>query len=142
MSIIKHVTLQKIVAHDFRYDPRTCYGQQLYPESSGNNTKLCPKTNNWRREKHTNPSTTAAHRTLTNHLRNKTTSRSLSDKDLRTCTDHLGNQDPIATLQRRQQLSKTTSNTNRSRTHMPNNRTYGIPIIPHQTLPAIRSEET
>ena len=28
MSIIKHVTLQKIVAHDFRYDPRSefiCY---------------------------------------------------------------------------------------------------------------------
>ena len=24
MSIIKHVTLQKIVAHDFRYDPLTC----------------------------------------------------------------------------------------------------------------------
>ena len=24
MSIIKHVTLQKIVAHDFRYDPRVC----------------------------------------------------------------------------------------------------------------------
>ena len=24
MSIIKHVTLQKIVAHDFRYDPRSC----------------------------------------------------------------------------------------------------------------------
>ena len=23
MSITKHVTLQKIVAHDFRYDPRT-----------------------------------------------------------------------------------------------------------------------
>ena len=23
LSIIKHVTLQKIVAHDFRYDPRT-----------------------------------------------------------------------------------------------------------------------
>ena len=23
MSIIKHVTLQKIVAHDFRYDPLT-----------------------------------------------------------------------------------------------------------------------
>ena len=22
MSIIKHVTLQKIIAHDFRYDPR------------------------------------------------------------------------------------------------------------------------
>ena len=22
MSIVKHVTLQKIVAHDFRYDPR------------------------------------------------------------------------------------------------------------------------
>ena len=26
MSIIKHVTLQKIVAHDFRYDPRTYQG--------------------------------------------------------------------------------------------------------------------
>ena len=25
MSIIKYVTLQKIVAHDFRYDPRTTY---------------------------------------------------------------------------------------------------------------------
>ena len=25
MSIIKHVTLQKIVAHDFRYDPRNCF---------------------------------------------------------------------------------------------------------------------
>ena len=25
MSIIKHVTLQKIVAHDFRYDPRTMF---------------------------------------------------------------------------------------------------------------------
>ena len=25
MSIIKHATLQKIVAHDFRYDPRTFY---------------------------------------------------------------------------------------------------------------------
>ena len=24
MSIIKHVTLQKIVAHDFRYGPRIC----------------------------------------------------------------------------------------------------------------------
>ena len=24
MSIIKHVTLQKNVAHDFRYDPRNC----------------------------------------------------------------------------------------------------------------------
>ena len=23
LSIIRHVTLQKIVAHDFRYDPRT-----------------------------------------------------------------------------------------------------------------------
>ena len=29
MSIIKHVTLQKIVAHDFRYDPRTVVGYQL-----------------------------------------------------------------------------------------------------------------
>ena len=26
MSIIKHVTLQKIVAHDFRYDPRRNLG--------------------------------------------------------------------------------------------------------------------
>ena len=26
MSIIKHVTLQKIVAHDFRYDPRNFIG--------------------------------------------------------------------------------------------------------------------
>ena len=25
MSIIKHVTLQKIVAHDFRYDPRNLF---------------------------------------------------------------------------------------------------------------------
>ena len=25
MSIIKHVTLQKIVAHDFRYDLRSCF---------------------------------------------------------------------------------------------------------------------
>ena len=24
MSIIKHVTLQKIIAHDFRYVPRVC----------------------------------------------------------------------------------------------------------------------
>jgi len=24
LSIIKHVTLQKIVAHDFRHDPRIC----------------------------------------------------------------------------------------------------------------------
>ena len=33
MSIIKHVTLQKIVAHDFRYDPRImkeqCCGYDL-----------------------------------------------------------------------------------------------------------------
>ena len=27
MSIIKHVTLQKIVAHDFRYDPRRLVGR-------------------------------------------------------------------------------------------------------------------
>ena len=25
MSIVKHVTLQKIVAHDFRYDPRIVF---------------------------------------------------------------------------------------------------------------------
>ena len=29
MSIIKNVTLQKIVAHDFRYDPRTNCDVQL-----------------------------------------------------------------------------------------------------------------
>ena len=34
MSIIKHVTLQKIVAHDFRYDPRK-YGYELKSEDSG-----------------------------------------------------------------------------------------------------------
>ena len=28
MSIIKHVTLQKIVAHDFRYDPRILLGER------------------------------------------------------------------------------------------------------------------
>ena len=30
MSIIKHVTLQKIVAHDFRYDPRICTGDRKH----------------------------------------------------------------------------------------------------------------
>ena len=30
MSIIKHVTLQKIVAHDFRYDPRTSCIRRLW----------------------------------------------------------------------------------------------------------------
>ena len=29
MSIIKHVTLQKIVAHDFRYDPRNLHAASL-----------------------------------------------------------------------------------------------------------------
>ena len=28
LSIIKHVTLQKVVAHDFRYDPRICDPQR------------------------------------------------------------------------------------------------------------------
>ena len=28
MSVIKHVTLQKIVAHDFRYDPRALLCQK------------------------------------------------------------------------------------------------------------------
>ena len=28
MSIIKHVTLQKIVAYDFRYDPRTLHTKE------------------------------------------------------------------------------------------------------------------
>ena len=32
LSIIKHVTLQKIVAHDFRYDPRTCYEIVVSPK--------------------------------------------------------------------------------------------------------------
>ena len=31
MSIIEHVTLQKIVAHDFRYDPRILSIQRFYP---------------------------------------------------------------------------------------------------------------
>ena len=31
MSIIKHVTLQKIVAHDFRYDPRMYRGAMFIP---------------------------------------------------------------------------------------------------------------
>ena len=30
LSIITHVTLQKIVAHDFRYDPRTFLNSILY----------------------------------------------------------------------------------------------------------------
>ena len=30
MSIIKHVTLQKIVAHDFRYDPHSSHFSQFY----------------------------------------------------------------------------------------------------------------
>ena len=39
MSIIKHVTLQKIVAHDFRYVPRSklhqfCVTQQIYLQLS------------------------------------------------------------------------------------------------------------
>ena len=33
MSIIKHVTLQKIVAHDFRYDPRKYCGLLTTPET-------------------------------------------------------------------------------------------------------------
>ena len=33
MSIIKHVTLQKIVAHDFRYDPRIFCVRQV-PDNS------------------------------------------------------------------------------------------------------------
>ena len=35
MSIIKHVTLQKIVAHDFRYDPRTMYVSGRFRSSTG-----------------------------------------------------------------------------------------------------------
>ena len=30
MSIMKHVTLQKSVAHDFRYDPRVCVCVYIY----------------------------------------------------------------------------------------------------------------
>jgi hypothetical protein len=51
-------------------------------------------------------------------------------------------QDPVAAFQHSLQLSKTTTNTNQSRTHMPNNCPYRIPVIPYQTLLAIRSEET
>ena len=54
MSIIKHVTLQKIVAHDFRYDPRIyimrgneTYNTCLRPEAgtceSGNEPKRSVK---------------------------------------------------------------------------------------------------
>ena len=32
MSIIKHVTLQKIVAHDFRYDPCVKFRETLRPK--------------------------------------------------------------------------------------------------------------
>ena len=38
LSIIKHVTLQKIVAHDFRYDPRTYLVSGLGPSSSMTNS--------------------------------------------------------------------------------------------------------
>ena len=37
MSIIKHVTLQKIVAHDFRYDPRNYETEE--------NTNVCDPAN-------------------------------------------------------------------------------------------------
>ena len=35
MSIIKHVTLQKIVAHDFRYDPRILKPRKGVQKSGG-----------------------------------------------------------------------------------------------------------
>ena len=41
MSIIKHVPLQKIVAHDFRYDPRIIVGLCItQPLGSGNEQSL------------------------------------------------------------------------------------------------------
>ena len=41
MSIIKHVTLQKIVAHDFRYDPRIYYKE--IKVALKQNNKKCKK---------------------------------------------------------------------------------------------------
>ena len=39
LSIIKHVTLQKIVAHDFRYDPRTSvFREKVFPFMASNFT--------------------------------------------------------------------------------------------------------
>ena len=35
MSIIKHITLQKSVAHDFRYDPRIIFKVGLLLKYSG-----------------------------------------------------------------------------------------------------------
>ena len=47
MSIIKHATLQKIVAHDFRYDPRSNVvgsgTDHPTPESAGDKT-VCSYT--------------------------------------------------------------------------------------------------
>ena len=56
MSIIKHVTLQKIVAHDFRYDPRryfTVYlDLQVIPSTINNPTSslLVPSKRQERRK--------------------------------------------------------------------------------------------
>ena len=41
MSIIKHVTLQKIVAHDFRYDPRMRRHIFMYATKSMCNIDEC-----------------------------------------------------------------------------------------------------
>ena len=95
----------------------TDYGQQLHPESSGNNTKQRLKTNNRRRKNHTNTCTTAVHRKPTNHLGNKT-GCSLFDKNESPNTDHLDNQDirptapqnPAATPQCNLQSFRTITN--------------------------------
>ena len=39
MSIIKHVTLQKIVAHDFRYDPRILADEPENCTTGGRNSR-------------------------------------------------------------------------------------------------------
>ena len=49
MSIIKHVTLQKIVAHDFRYDPRISWSRS-YKRDNNANVWGCIETNvKWQR---------------------------------------------------------------------------------------------
>ena len=47
MSIIKHVTLQKIVAHDFRYDPRVFVGCRNWIRRCIRNLKQCSLWNVW-----------------------------------------------------------------------------------------------
>ena len=144
----QHTQNIRQTSHDI-WKRSTRYGQQLYPESPRNNTEQRPETNNRRCENHTNPRTPDVYRPLTNHPGNKTTSRCFPDKNQSTSAEHLDTQDTRptapqdtdASLQRSHQLPKPITDTNRNRTHLPNNRPNRISIIPHQTLPTIRSEE-